>query len=287
MQAPAFPKRIEIELVSACNLRCIYCPRRFVGDLHGFMEADLFYRLLNEAAEHPETIIVLHRRGESLLHPRFGQMLDAVRGRFRTVQLATNATLLDSARAEAILNAVSFLSFSIDTPERYEQVRPPARYADVAANIDRFLEMNAERGHPVATQVSMVRTADASPQDIDRFVHLWSGRADRVRIYDAHSMDGRFGSLEKGRGRRMPCVMPFYEMLIYYDGAIGRCNHDWDSEPIGDLRSQGIAEIWHSPIYDDLRQQHRQMTLQDRVCRTCDSWYAEEGRPGTGKVVQR
>ena len=81
--------------------------------------------------------------------------------------------------------------------------------------------------------------------------------------------------------------MPFYEMLIYYDGKIGRCNHDWDGEPLGDLSQSSINEIWHSEIYDRLRRQHQTLNIQDSVCAKCDSWYPEEGIQGTGEVVKK
>ena len=63
-----FPKRIEIELVSDCNLRCTYCPRHYVNDLTGYMDLVLFKRLIDEIAGYPDRVIVLHRRGESLMH---------------------------------------------------------------------------------------------------------------------------------------------------------------------------------------------------------------------------
>ena len=118
-----FPTRIEIELASACNLRCTYCPRHFVNDLKGFMEVTLYKRLIDEIAEYPETIVVLHRRGESLLHPQFIEMMNYIRGKFKMVQLATNATLLNKEKAQTIIDTATFLSFSIDTPDRFEKTR--------------------------------------------------------------------------------------------------------------------------------------------------------------------
>jgi hypothetical protein len=66
---------------------------------------------------------------------------------------------------------------------------------------------------------------------------------------------------------------------------VGRCNHDWDGEPIGDLRRQSISDIWHGPTYAQLRAQHRSLDFQDPICRHCDSWYPVEGRQETGEVI--
>ena len=78
--APEFPKRIEIELASSCNLRCIYCPRHYVDNLNGFIDLDLFKKLISEIEKYPDTVLVLHRRGESLLHPEFKEIFNAVSG---------------------------------------------------------------------------------------------------------------------------------------------------------------------------------------------------------------
>jgi radical SAM protein with 4Fe4S-binding SPASM domain len=81
--------------------------------------------------------------------------------------------------------------------------------------------------------------------------------------------------------------MPFYEMLVYEDGIIGRCNHDWNGNPMGDVKQKQIKEIWHNQKYKDLRNQHRQLKLTDSVCLNCDSWYPEIGWQGIGEVVKK
>ncbi len=286
MKPVPFPQRVEIELASACNLRCTYCPRHFVSDLKGFMKYSLFMRLIDELAAHPDTILVLHRRGESLLHPKFISILEYVRGKFNTIQLATNATLLSVEKAKAIINSISFISFSIDTPSVFNNTRIPARYDEVASNIHTFLDMNATQGAPVETQVSMVKTSETKEQDIERFLSTWKHKVDRVRIYDQHSENGVFGAIRHKRVDRRPCVMPSYEMLIYCDGTVGRCNHDWDGEPIGDISTAGIKEIWNGATYRNLREQHKNLRITDTVCATCDSWYPAIGHQGTGKVIE-
>ena len=210
-----------------------------------------------------------------------------VKGKFKEIQLATNATLLNESRSKSIIESVHFLSFSIDTPRLYEKTRQPAKYKTVEDNINRFLEMNRSLGNPVKTQVSMVKTKEVLEDDVEIFKRMWIKKVDRVRIYDEHSANGKFGSLSSKRPTRKPCIMPFYEMLIYCDGKIGRCNHDWDGEPIGDLNHNSIHEIWHGKKYQKLRRQHKTLNIKDSVCASCDSWYPEEGIQGTGEVIKK
>lgn len=278
-----FPRRIEIEIASACNLKCSYCPRRYMGNLNGFIDFLLFKKLIDEISKFPETVLVLHRRGESLLHPDFIEMCRYVEGKFKEVQLATNATLLDEKKTEAIIKTINFISFSIDAPETFNKTRIPADYADVEKNIFYFLRRNKGM---VKTQVSMVKTKETLSKNIGAFKEKWHGEIDRIRIYEEHSRNGAFGSLARDRGLRSSCVMPFYEMLILCDGKVGRCNHDWNGAPLGDVTGSRIKDIWHNPSYENLRKQQRSLLVTDSVCRVCDCWYPEIGKQATGETVE-
>ena len=283
LKCPDFPTRIEIELSALCNLKCSYCPRHFVKGLNGFIDTGLFQRIIDEAAENGTEIIVLHRRGESFLHPNFADLLTYCRGRFKEIQIATNGTVMGECILDALVSTLTFISFSIDLPERMKPVRG-ADYRKVDANISAFLERNDGR---VTTQVSMVRADDMTQQQCDRFIERWSERVDRVRIYEQHSSDGKFGSLRVKREGRKPCVMPFYEVLVYCDGSVGRCNHDWDGEPIGDVRGRSLLDIWHGEALTNLREQHLSLAITDATCAACDSWYPAEKQQGTGITVHK
>ncbi|MCW8895332.1 radical SAM protein [Sulfurimonas sp.] len=281
---PDFPLRLEIELVSDCNLKCTYCPRHLVNELTGYMTFDLFKKIIDESAIHPSTTLVLHRRGESMLHPQFNEMLNYVSGKFKEVQMATNATILNPDKYQSIINGLDFLSFSLDTPERFNITRLPAKYEKVEAKILDFLDFNQGR---VRTQASMVKTAETTEDMCKEFINIWKDKVDRVRIYEEHSTDGNFGSLINPREERKPCMMPVYEMLIYDNGIIARCNHDWDSDGMGDVTKNTLQEIWHNDKYKNLRWQHLEQKLFDPVCSTCDSWYPEIGNQDTGEVIEK
>ena len=282
-KAPDFPQRLEIELVSDCNLKCTYCPRHYVNELTGYMDYELFDKIITELEPHPKTILVLHRRGESMLHPKFNDMLNRISGKFSNVQMATNATALNPDKFEAIVNGLTFLSFSLDTPENFNKTRVPAKYEKVEKKILDFLEYNQGR---ILTQASMVRTSETPEGAAEEFTSIWKDRVDRVRIYEEHSTDGNFGSLKNPRKNRKPCVMPIYEMLIYDDGKVARCNHDWDSDGMGDVSTHSLYDVWHNEKYKNLRWQHEEQKLTDPVCSTCDSWYPEIDNQDTGEVIE-
>jgi radical SAM protein with 4Fe4S-binding SPASM domain len=274
------PKRVEIELVSDCNLKCTYCPRHYVNNLKGYIDFDLYKKIIDEIREF-NPILVLHRRGESLLHPKFNEILNYLNNDFNEVQIATNATCLNEDKFESIVNNITFISFSLDTEKSFNKTRIPANYDVVKNKILKFLDYNKGK---VTTQVSMVDVGQPR-EEIEEFKEYWKSRVDRVRVYSAHSLDGKFGSLENKRVRK-PCIMPFYQMTIYENGIVARCNHDWDSDGMGDLKKSTLIEIFNNEKYQDLRKQHTTLKICDKVCTNCDSWYPEERNQGTGEVVE-
>jgi len=248
----------------------------------GFMDMALYTKLIDEIAAYPDRTLVLFRRGEALLHPEFTGMLNYVKGKFKDIQLATNASLMDKALARNIADCVTFVSFSLELPERYQRYRQ-LDYATVLKNVDYFLSVNKN----AKTQVSIVKTDDTSPEDIERFREQWLNKVERVRVYEEHSGDGRFGSLKGPSRSRKPCLKPFNELLIFWDGKIGRCNHDWGEAPLDSVADKSIKEVWQSRAYQDLRKQHSDLNIADEVCKNCDSWYEHTGECEIGQVYEK
>ena len=246
------------------------------------MSFELFRRIIDESSAHTDVVLQLHRRGESLLHPSFSDMLRYVKGKFRNVQIATNAIALDEEKAFVMAETVDFVSFSLDLPGKYAAKRGVDLYPQVEKNIERFLSINKR----ARSQVSAVND-DMDEQDIEAFCKIWVARVDRVRIYQKHSIDGVFGATADKRGHRKPCMKPFTDMVIYWDGKVARCNHDWSKDPLGDVSNEGILKIWNNDNYKRVRDEQNKLCFSEDVCKKCDSWYAEEGVQGTGYVFEK
>src|SRR5512139_2071456 len=70
------PTYIWVEPTNRCNLNCIMCPTG-AGKIRferGYMECELFERVIDQCHRHLSTI-VLAMGGESLLHPDFFRMV--------------------------------------------------------------------------------------------------------------------------------------------------------------------------------------------------------------------
>jgi len=283
-----FPERITVELTNRCNLECFMCPRTKVDMKPGDMNIDLYRKIIDEASKHLPVCLVPFFRGESLLHQQFLKMLALAKDNgLGPIQLATNAYLLNMHRTKGILDlGVDFVSFSIDVnnKEIYEAIRQKSDYAKVFKNLCYFLEEKERRNKALPrTQVSAVRT-EKNSDFIEDFINFWIDKVDAVRIYTAHSADGRPGSIEddkEGDFERIPCLKLLTDMVIYYNGDVAICNHDWERKAfIGNVNNESIEQIWNSSAYSEIRKRHISGDFKGvSPCGHCSHWkaYCKEG----------
>lgn len=289
--APPFPQRITLELTNRCNLQCGFCPRKYMEPERGDMDVALAKRLIDEMALHAPVQLVPFFRGETLLHPHWHEILAHAKAcGCGPIQLASNATRLTPETGAALLaTGLDFVSFSLNPPDPRAQAAPErtADYATCRDNVLAFLDRKAKCGAKTVVQVSTVETQSRSPQ-VQDFVAFWREKADRVRIYVEHSGDGHPGSIAEplpAFDRRQPCKKLFSDMVVYWNGAIAVCNHDWtrqvNGRPLASVRHASLAEAWNAPAYNALRQSHRRGDYAGTdVCRHCDHWkmyYLEDG----------
>src|SRR4051794_15979420 len=93
--APPLPAHLQLEITSACNLRCVMCLvryRRPVNKLAGAMPLELFERLVADVPDLRR--LTLQGLGEPLLSPHLMPMIRTAVERRIMVGFNTNATLL-------------------------------------------------------------------------------------------------------------------------------------------------------------------------------------------------
>ncbi|MDR7276839.1 radical SAM protein [Catenuloplanes atrovinosus] len=136
---PPLPRHLQLEITSACNLRCVMCLVRYrppVNKLAGAMRPELFHRVLAEVPGLNR--LTLQGLGEPLLSPYLLDMIVAAKRRRITVGFNTNATLLTARRAaELVDSGVDWLHVSLDgaSAAAYESIRDGATFGTVVDNL--------------------------------------------------------------------------------------------------------------------------------------------------------
>jgi MoaA/NifB/PqqE/SkfB family radical SAM enzyme len=117
------PPRLIVELTNICNLHCSYCLRDEDALYHtraSFFPVELLSRVIGEAREAVGATQVMFTGGETTLHPRFRDVIEAVGAEGMTCSFVTNGWHFERVWPAVAANraAVSHVSFSLDGPTR-------------------------------------------------------------------------------------------------------------------------------------------------------------------------
>lgn len=281
---PDFPPMVMVDATSRCNLACAHCPNSVLSgepDFLGDIDPQLFYKIVDEIAlESPRTLFRPFDSGESLMRKDLEDLLGyAYRKGLRNLSLTTNGTMLVKSRRKRLIeNGLHHLEVSIDaaTPETYLKIRRSPLFDKVVENTLAYIRESKAYNPKNQVAVSFVLQAD-NRHEVDRFKAFWRGKADLVHIRQYHQHHGLVG--EHGHFRRQeqphrhPCPFLWDRIIIGHDGRVSFCEFDGKREhTIGDVHSQSIKEIWHSPEYQRLRREHIEGTFEEPYCKTCPDW---------------
>lgn len=124
----------QLEVTTHCTFTCFYCAGRDMPQRH--MGWPVFQHILAGIPAGPHTVS-LQGEGEPTLHPRFWDMVAAVRGRGFSPTTITNGYEIDAARIAVELPDVAV---SLDTVDEAEATRiGRLKLPRVLANVERLL----------------------------------------------------------------------------------------------------------------------------------------------------
>jgi radical SAM protein with 4Fe4S-binding SPASM domain len=271
---------VYLEPTSMCNLRCAMCGRG--SRPSGFMDYSLWTRLIDEIAEVGNCALVLHMGGESLVHPRFLDMLEytmSKRRRLRRVGFVTNGTLLSDRVQQRIVDLqVDWVTVSLDGLGRVnDEIRIGSKYEQIEANI-RGLIM--KRGRKRKPEVGLSLTdVGQSRTEIDDFIEAWVGIADNIRVAPCQNMkDNRwvdrryFANLDIEQNGM--CPAPFATMAVLWNGDVVGCCTDLNGVQIlGNVQNKSLKSVWNGPAFRQIRRDLATHHVQERpLCNTCELW---------------
>jgi radical SAM protein with 4Fe4S-binding SPASM domain len=150
IEAPPLPTELQVEITSACNLRCTMCLVSYrppVNKLAGAMTPELFAAILDGVPTLRR--LTMQGLGEPLLSPYLLDQVRRAKRRELTVGFNSNATLLTRRRADELVTAgLDWLHVSLDGAEAktYESIRQGATFGTVVANLAGLVDAKRAAG---------------------------------------------------------------------------------------------------------------------------------------------
>lgn len=258
LHARGRPAHLKIELTNFCNLSCPMCPHERMTRDVGYMRPELFRRIIDQAAPELE-FAYLHHLGESLFHPRLGELVRYGRSRGAAMGLSTNATFLDGRKAAALLESgLDFLVVSLDaaTSGTYARTRPGGDFAVTVENVRAFLALRRRLGAHTDVAVQLI-VLEENRAEVAAFAAEWAKEGVGVMIKEARDWAGQVPLGRVTRPLRAPCRMPWTELTILWDGLVVPCANVYERTLVlGDLRVETLDQIWNGPAMQALRAAH-------------------------------
>lgn len=145
------PRSAQVEVTTACNLRCPLCVTHSVERANRFLRASAVENLVRGCGRRLK-VVNLHLLGEPLLHRELFSFIRTCSERGVATTFSTNGMLIDRHLDEIVDSGLTYLSVAIDgaNAEDYGRYRIGGDLHRVVRNVRALLQKRSERGvtHP-------------------------------------------------------------------------------------------------------------------------------------------
>lgn len=270
-----------IQTQSFCNGRCSICPYRIVSKKleQGRMEWELFKKIVDEAVSEPLlSSVVFELHNEPLLDERIFDWVKYTKsvGPNKFVLIISNGELVDRFDPNDIVQSnvnTLFISLNANSRETYESINNGLDYDKVMNNLSSLLANEATRQK---TGVGFVVT-EQNAHEVYQATKYWKKQGVKTKLVEELSNRGgtldTYGKFKLKTGYRgtpfltrvrqyfanvmtqvLGCHLPFYQMLILFNGDAILCTEDWNRATVGgNVKTSSLREIWNSKKMNETR----------------------------------
>lgn len=297
------PVHMQFELVNYCNLHCPVCPTgaQTITRKKMAMDPDLYAKVIDETGPYLLTAS-LWAWGESLLHPRLGEILQASLKHHFVILISTNGQNLNDERVihTLIQYPPTCLIVAIDglTDETNSQFRVGAKLAPALAGVRKLAELKQKHSliFPVLQMRFIVmKHNEHEVEKLDHFTRengfdMFSLRSlSMIDNESAEEIHGKFvpGETawraykyrggERKHGNSYICQQPFLFPTLFADGTLVACEQDFNAQLSMGLISKdnSFGELWFSKRASKVRRMIRDAPDEFSFCRNCPYWDRE------------
>ena len=274
------PPVLQIEPTNRCNVDCICCPTSRSSRRRGYMDFDLFRRIIDEASEIGVKAIFLFLHGEPMLHPQIVEMIRYIKSKRLAYHMTTNGIPFNVTKIRGILSSgtdnADHISFSMmgATKQVHEKIVRKANYDDVVKNLKMLVDMREEMRVNGPVIEAIFYAMPENKHEEGKFLRKWQGTIDHVRM--SGDISQSFSEYKRNDShlttRTKTCLNLWQKMTIFWNGDVTLCCQDVDGDYVlGNLKEETINEIWSSSTLLTIKTLHKKKQF-DKIplCHRCD-----------------
>ena len=277
------PDHVQIQTVTGCNARCIFCPNGKTNrniPRGRRMNWDLYRSIVDQCVELGIRRYSVYLMNEPMLDRELAERVAYVSARIKRpqyVKVTSHGGLLTERMAKGLLDSgldkLKISVQSLDEKTYWDIMGLPLE--KTLKNLDRFLELEKKGGYKKPrleiVMVDSVQTHDEIPRirrywqdrDIKLYIEPVENRADQKDIRE--TAVGKQGLKSFSWCRRL-----MEQIYILYDGRMVQCCADWEQRSVmGDLTTQRLADIWYGERYAGYRRRFAEGNVKGMICACC------------------
>ena len=256
-------KTLSIEFSSVCNLRCKYC---FLDQLERERSLDIgiYEKLIREIASNPKFDLKVMEwpiSGEFFVYPKFKEVIEITKRymhqypNFRPhIILNENLALLNEEKINLLLESgiIKQIICSVDGHDAvtFEDMRPPAKFDRVLANMRLLVNRNRELGSKVFIQINNGRDERSEGKPLSPQMQEIFNMGNSVTCWKPKYWNESFNKKNKqfypAKGF---CSFVFNNVTLSSSGKISKCCMDLrGATEYADLKNHTLEEIWTSQV---------------------------------------
>ncbi len=261
----SLPEIYQVEVTSACNLKCPFCPRFQYKRKDQFLDVSLAKKI-SERDLGNSYFVEFQFTGEPLLHPKLSTIIDFFKGKVK-VGLSTNGLLIDKQ-----INAIcklDYVTISVDSLVDYEKVRVGGRKDKLLQNIELFLK---KKPSYLVVDLQVIDLSKDFGLDFERAFSSLQEFVSKKK-WDVNVRAVADCSIAVRKKQKVDCkdlcINPWFSVSVHADGDVVPCCFAFGKEYVyGNLNRSSLSEIWSSESVLQLREQH--MSRQyNQMCQKC------------------
>ena len=294
---PAFPRIIDVELTSACNYSCLFCPTGLhaLTRKSGLMSVVTWRRLVDECEQHGTALRIIGW-GEGLLHKDAVSFIAYASDAGLLTHLNSNASKITPLLAEQLVDAgLSSIKMSFQGVDR--ETYAEARQVDFFEGMIRAIKMMSDaRGHRTLPFIAASTSiTNETPEMVEAFRARLEPLVDQLSvgrtIFDF--LDDAAARLKPkqrtlfDRARALdsadkihpdPCPEVYDKLSISWDGTARVCCTDWDGiTDLGKIGQSSIQEMWRHTVIEAYRKRLAKKEYTGPLCSVCYDYQALSG----------
>ena len=277
----AAPSYIEIELAADCELNCIFCARNVFEGSRPYMDASVFYSVMDGMKEFalPYTIC-LGGAGEPLMHKEAIAFISVAleNPQLERLIVETNGLYIDEAYRSLAAGKngkklITIVNINGHDRETYLALHGADKFSVVADNIAALfsaIDGDAER---LFVQIMKINETESF---LDRYYDFWEEKKipvilQKQNTYLGRLQDRRYSDLTPLE--RTPCWHLQRDIFILADGTVAFCKQDAaGAHSAGNVSRQSLAKIYESKMSAYIDNWNCKYPSSPD-CSSCDEWY--------------